>query len=86
MGCGGLTSRSNEMMHVCISVLDLVVVEMDGLLRYDMVRYGTVLPLGGEGMLVWRYVCVHVCWAGRCWAVLGGAVLASLSESNEKNR
>lgn len=44
---------------VCISVLDLVVVEMDGLLRYDMVRYGTVLPLGGERDAC-MYACVHV--------------------------
>lgn len=74
---------------VCISVLDLVVVEMDGLLRYDMVRYGTVLPLGGEGMLVCMYACTCaglggavLGWAVRC---LCCAVLASLSESNEKN-
>lgn len=76
-------------MYVCISVLDLVVDGMDGrtryLLRYGMVWYGTVLPLGGEGMLV----CMRVCTcaglggAGRC---LCGAVLASLSESNEKKK
>lgn len=44
-------------------------------------------------MLVCMYACVHVCWAGRCGAVLVlggagrcwcGAVLAFLSESNEK--
>lgn len=70
------------MMHECSVGMyqcpsDLVVDGMDGrtryLLQYSMVWYGTVLPLGGEGMLVCRYVCVHVCWAGLGGAVLGGA-------------
>lgn len=63
--------------------LDLVVVdEMDGrtryLLRYGMVRYGTVLPLGGERDAC-MYACVRACtcavlgWAVLCWAVLCGA-------------
>lgn len=88
------------MMHeciVCISVLDLVVDGMDGLLRYDMVWYGMVRYYlwAEKGCL---YVCVRarvlgwavLCWAVLCGAVLGwavrclcGAVLASLSESNE---
>lgn len=53
--------------------------------RYGMVRYGTVLPLGGERDAM--YVCVRarvLGWAVLCWAVLCGAVLASLSEFNEK--
>lgn len=76
MGCGGLTLRSNEMIqHVCryalyvrycISVLDLVVDEMDGRTRY-LLRYGTV----------WYYLwaekgCLYVCVRAR---VLGWAVL-----------
>lgn len=40
---------------------------------YGMVRYGTVLPLRGEGMLVCMYVCVRARVLG--WAVLGGAGL-----------
>lgn len=69
--------------------LDLVVVdEMDGrtryLLRYGTVWYGTVLPLGGEGMLVCMYACTCAGLGGavlggagavRCGAGLGGAVL-----------
>lgn len=65
-------------MYQCPS--DLVVDGMDGLLRYDMVWYGMVRYYlwAEKGCL---YVCVrarvHVCWAGRCCAVLVrcGAVL-----------
>lgn len=41
------------------------------------VRYGMVLPLGGEGMLVCMRACTCAGLGGavRCWAVLGGAVL-----------
>lgn len=82
------------MMHVCIQVcivcmyqypsdgFDLVVVDdMDGtryLLRYGTVWYSTVLPLGGEGMLVCMYACTCarvLGWAVLGWAVLCGAVL-----------
>lgn len=55
---------------------------------FTTVRYGTVLPLGGEGMLVCMYACTcaGLGGAGLGGAVLGGAcaVLASLSESNDK--
>lgn len=64
------------------------------------VWYGMVLPLGGEGMLVCMRACTCAGLGGamlggavRCGAGLGGAVLvlcgavlASLSESNEKKR
>lgn len=58
---------------VCVSVLDLVVDEMDGLLRYDMVRYGMVR------YYLWAekgcHVCIRTCTcAGLGGAVLGGAV------------
>lgn len=81
-------------LYVCISILDLVVVEMDGRTRY-LLRYGTTF---GRRRDAGMYACVHVCGAGLggavlCWAGLGGAVrcgavrcgavLASLSESNE---
>lgn len=39
---------------------------------YGTVRYGAVLPLGGEGMLVCMYACTC---AGLGGAGLGGAVL-----------
>lgn len=81
MGCGGLTLRRNEMirecryvLYVCISVLDLVVDEMDGRTRY-LLRYGTVRYYlwAEKGCL---YVCVRarvlgwavLCCAGRCGA------------------
>lgn len=93
--------RDDACMQVCIvyiSVLDLVVDEMDGLLRYDMVWYGMVRYYlwAEKGCL---YVCMRarvLGWAVLGWAVLCGAVLgcavrcfccavlASLSESNEK--
>lgn len=57
---------------------------MDGRgIYYGTVWYGTVLPdlWAEKGCL---YVCVRARVLG--WAVLGGAVLASLSESNEKKK
>lgn len=64
------------MIQVCIVCMyqcpsDLVVDGMDGRTRY-LLRYGTVLPLGGEGMLVCMYACTC---AGLGGAGLGGAVL-----------
>lgn len=78
---GLLTSRSNEMMHECryasyVSVSSTWSSSLkwtDGRgIYYATVRYGTVLPLGGEGMLV----CMRACTcAGLGGAMLGGAVL-----------
>lgn len=67
MGCGGLTGCR----YVCISVLDLVVDEMDDRTRY-LLRYGTVRYYlwAEKGCL---YVCVRARVLG--WAVLGWAVL-----------
>lgn len=93
-------------LHVCMQCMHCTYVSVsstwssmkwtDGRgIYYGTVRYSTVLPLGGERDAC-MYACVHVCWAGRCCAVLGwavrcwagrcGAVLASLSESNEKKK
>lgn len=66
-------------MQVCIVYIDTVSSTWSSMkwmdergIYYATVRYGTVLPLGGEGMLV----CMRTCTcAGLGGAVLGGAVL-----------
>lgn len=68
-----------QCMYQCPSDgLDLVVVEMDGrmryLLRYGMVWYGTTFGRRRDACM---YACVRarvLGWAVLGWAVLGGAV------------
>lgn len=78
MGCGGLTLRSNEMMHECMNVSVSSTWSSMKWMDERGTCYGTVLPLSGEGMLVCVRACVRarvLGWAVLCWAVLCGAVL-----------